>query len=101
MSFADLNELCISSYNELRRLNFIEDKDKEMLSQEEIQQINNKIYEKIGDLLLNQILTYEDGKLKEMDYKFNSKGIFTQLILFFSLCYVNNMDLNDYFQIRI
>lgn len=101
MSFADLNELEIASYNELRRIKFIDDKDKELLTSEEIQEVNNKIYEKIGDLLLKQVLQYKEGKLQQMEYKFNSRGIYVQLILFFALCYINNMDLNDYFQIKV
>ena len=101
MAIADLNELCESSYNELRRIGFIEDKDKEMLTQEDIDNINDKVYQKIGDLLLNQCLKYNKGEIQHMDFTFNSNAIFTQLIMFFTLCYVNNMDLNNYFQIKV
>lgn len=101
MSFADLNELTEASYNELRRIGFIPDKDKEMLTSEDIQEINNKVNEKVGDLLLAQTLQYKEGKLEQMNYKFNNRGTYTQLILMFTLCYVNNMDLNDYFQIKV
>jgi len=100
-SYADLNELEVASYNELRRIGFLEDKDKELLTPEDIKEANDKIYEKIGDKLLSQILQYNNGKLERLEPKFSNRGVYTQLILLFALCYINNMDLNDYFQIKV
>lgn len=97
----DLNELGLASYNELIRLNLIEKKDKEFLTNEEIYNINQIIYNKLGDTLLKEVFQYKDGKLSHIEYKFNKIGAFTQLILIFALCYVNDMDLNNYFNLSI
>lgn len=97
----DLNDLGLASYNELIRLNLLSNKDKELLTPEDIELINEKIYNKLGDTLLKEIFQYKDGKLSAIQYKFNNIGVFTQMILLFALAYVNNMDLNKYFGLDI
>jgi len=99
--YIDLNDLGLASYNELIRLKLLENKDKELLTPEEIELINEKIYNKIGDTLLKEIFQYKDGKLFIIKYNFNNIGTFTQMILLFALAYVNNMNLNDYFNLEI
>lgn len=101
MSYADLNELGFLSYNELRRIGFIPDKDKEFLTGENIQELNEKLYEKIGDLLLKQILEYKDGKLQQMSFRFSQQGIYVQLVLMLAMCYINNMNLNNFFELKV
>ena len=97
----DLNDLGLASYNELIRLKLLENKEKEFLTPEDIELINEKIYNKLGDTLLKEIFQYKDGKLSAIKYKFNNIGVFTQMVLIFALAYVNNMDLNDYFNLEI
>lgn len=97
----DLNDLGLASYNELIRLKLLENKDKELLTPEDVDIINEKIYNKLGDTLLKEIFQYKDGKLVIIKYNFNNIGAFTQMILLFALAYVNNMDLNDYFNLEI
>ena len=101
MEYVDLNDLGLASYNELIRLKFIEDKDKDLLSTAEKYSVSDKIYEKLGDKFLEQVLQYKDGHLYAIQFKFNDVGIFTYLILIFALAYVNDMDLNNYFNLKI
>ena len=98
----DLNELGEASYNELIRLKFLEDIPKRYLTKENIAKINYKLYEKMGDVLLKQIVKYDDNlKAKEIEFGFNRNGAYTQLILCLALCYANGMDLNDYFDLKV
>lgn len=97
----DLNDLGLASYNELIRLKLIPDKSRNLLTPSEINNINEILYNKIGDTLLKEIFQYKDGKLSHIDFKFNNIGAFTQLILLFALCYVNYFNLNDYFNLDI
>lgn len=97
----DINDLGEASYNELIRLKFIDDKPRNELTSLEIEKINAKIYERIGDNLLNQIFKYDNGKLSHIEYRFNEIGVLTEFILIFALAYVNNMDLNQYFGLNI
>lgn len=101
--YVDLNELEIASYNELIRLNFLENKPKEELTDHEKQLINNKIYEKLGDTYLSEILEYNKttGKLLGISFNFKEINAFKEMILLFALCYVNDMNLNEYFKLNI
>jgi hypothetical protein len=103
MKYVDLNELQLASYNELVRLNFLEDKTKEELTEHEKQLISNKIYERLGDTYLSEVLTYDenDGKLKGISFNFTETNAFKELILLFALCYVNDMNFNEYFNLKI
>ena len=97
----DLNYMGLASYNELIRLKVLENIPKEELSKEDITKANEILYNKLGDYLLNQILEYKDGHVQKIDYKFNETGGFVQLILVLALCYINDMDLNNYFNLPI
>ena len=99
--YTDLNDLCLASYNELIRLKLIPNKERNLLTPDEIQNINEIIYNKLGDTLLNEILEYKNGKITTVNYKFNNIGTFTQLVLLFALCYVNYFNMNDYFNLEI
>ena len=98
----DLNELGLASYNELIRLELLKDIKKKDLTKEQILTNNAIIYEKIGDCLLNQMITYNKDKEPEsIDFGFNQTGAYTQLILVLALCYNNGMNLNDYFDLKV
>lgn len=101
--YVDLNDLGLASYNELIRLKFIENKEKSKLTSQEKEEISNKIYEKLGDTYLSEVLTYdkETGKLKGISFNFNEINAFKEMILLFSLCYVNDMNFNEYFNLKI
>ena len=101
MQFVDLNDLGLISYNELIRLHFLENKDRDLLSSAEKNDISNKIQEKLGDTYLEEVFKYEDKKLVAIDYKFTEGRSFKELVLLLALCYVNNMDLNEYFTLKI
>ena len=98
----DINNLGLASYNELIRLQVLKDKKRDELTKEEIEEANEIIYNKLGDYLLKQILKYDHGHLITVDYKeFNEVGGFTQLVLVLALCYINKMDLNNYFNLPV
>ena len=98
----DLNELGLASYNELIRLELLENIKKQDLTNEKILQNNAIIYEKIGDCLLNQMVTYNKDKDPEsIDFGVNQTGAYTQLILVLALCYINGMNLNNYFDLKV
>ncbi len=97
----DLNYMGLASYNELIRLKVVPDIPKDELTEEDLTKDNEIIYNKLGDYLLNQILEYKDGHVQKIDYKFDETGGFVQLILILALCYINNMDLNNYFNLPI
>lgn len=101
--YVDLNDLGLASYNELIRLQFIEDKDKSELTTHEKEEISNKIYEKLGDTFLSEILTYDNktGKLKGISFNFTEINAFKEMILLFALCYINDMNFNEYFNLKI
>lgn len=100
--YVDLNELGLASYNELIRLKLIENKERDLLTPNDLSKINEAIYNKIGDTLFKETIKYnEDGEFSNMDYSFNNIGAFTELILIFAQCYANNMDLNKYFSLTI
>jgi len=103
MKFVDLNDLQLASYNELIRLNFLEDKTLDQLTSFEKREISNKIYEKLGDTFLSEVLTYDEnsGKLKGISFNFNEVNAFKEMILLFALCYVNDMNFNEYFKLNI
>lgn len=101
MNYVDLNDLGLISYNELIRLKFLENKDRDLLSSGEKLEINNKIMEKIGDTYLEEVFKYENKKLVGIEYNFTEGRTFKELILLFALCYINNMDLNKFFSLKI
>ena len=103
MKYVDLNDLLLASYNELIRLNFLEDKTKDELSEHEKKIISDKIYERLGDTYLSEVLTYDEntGRLKGISFNFTEGKAFKELILLFALCYVNDMNFNEYFNLKI
>jgi len=103
MKYVDLNDLELASYNELIRLEFLENKTKEQLTEREKTIISDKIYEKLGDSYLSEILTYDkdSGQLKGISFNFKEVNAFKEMILLFALCYVNDMNLNEYFKLNI
>ena len=103
MKYVDLNDLELASYNELVRLNFIENKTKNELTEREKKLISDKIYEKLGDTYLSEVLTYDEetGKMKGISFNFTEHNAFKEMILLFALCYVNDMNLNEYFNLNI
>ena len=103
MKYVDLNDLQLASYNELIRLNFLEDKAKEELTEHEKIVISDKIYERLGDTYLSEVLTYDEntGKLKGISFNFTEVNAFKEMILLFALCYVNDMNFNEYFNLKI
>ena len=101
MNYVDLNDLGLISYNELIRLKFIENKDRDLLSAAEKLDISRKLMEKLGDTYLEEVFKYENKKLIGIDYTFTDGRSFKELILLLALCYVNNMDLNNYFTLKI
>ena len=103
MKYVDLNDLQLASYNELIRLKFLEDKTLDQLTSFEKREISNKIYEKLGDTFLSEVLTYDEnsGKLKGISFNFNEVNAFKEMILLFALCYVNDMNFNEYFNLKI
>jgi len=101
MVYVDLNDLGLASYNELIRLKFLEDKEKDLLTHGEKKKINDKIYEKLGDTFLKDTLQYENGQISHIEFKFTEITGFTYMILIFALAYINDMDLNEYFNLKI
>lgn len=101
MNFVDLNDLGLISYNELIRLKFIPDKDRDLLSAAERNDISHRLCEKLGDTYLEEVFKFQDNKLIGIDYTFTEGRTFKELILLLALCYVNNMNLNDYFSLKI
>ena len=103
MKYVDLNELQLASYNELVRLDFLENKPKEELTEHEKRIISDKIYEKLGDTYLSEVLTYDEntGRMKGISFNFTESNAFKELILLFALCYVNDMNFNEYFNLKI
>ena len=103
MKYVDLNDLQLASYNELIRLNFLENKAKEELTEHEKKVISDKIYERLGDTYLSEVLTYDEntGKLKGISFNFTEVNAFKEMILLFALCYVNDMNFNEYFKLNI
>ena len=99
----DLNELGLASYNELIRLKLLRNKPKDELTQADIFKANEIIYNKIGDTLLKETLKYnDDGTVStEVNYSFDNIYAFTHLILIFALCYINSMNLNNYFNLTL
>lgn len=98
----DLNELGEAAYNEFKRIKFFnENIDHERMTDEDLFKCNDAIYNKIGDILLKQIVKYKDFQPDYMSYDFNSTAGYTLLLLVLALCYINNMNLNDYFNIRL
>lgn len=98
---ADLNDLGLAAYNELIRLGLIDNIEKKYLTEKDILKINRIIYEKIGDCILNQMVTYKNMEPESIDFGCNQVGAYTQLILALALCYVNGMNLNDYFNLKV
>ena len=97
----DLNDLCLASYNELVRINFLENKSIDELNSKEIYEISAKIYEKLGDKFLEHTLRLDqNGKPKQIEFFFNEKLTYIELILLFAACYVNKMDLNLFFELK-
>ena len=103
MKYVDLNELQLASYNELIRLEFLENKTKAELTTYEKKMISDKIYERLGDTYLSEVLAYDEetGKLKGIEFNFTEGRAFKELILLFALCYVNDMNFNEYFNLKI
>ena len=103
MKYVDLNDLGLASYNELIRLNFIDNKTRDQLTIHEREVISNKIYEKLGDTYLSEVLTYdkETGKMKGISFNFTEINAFKEMILLFALSYVNYMNINEYFNLKI
>ena len=101
MNYVDLNDLGLMSYNELIRLKFIENKDRDLLSAGERLEISNRLCEKLGDTYLEEVFKFENNKLIGIDYTFTEGRTFKELILLLALCYINNMDLNNYFSLKI
>lgn len=101
MNYVDLNDLGLMSYNELIRLKFIENKDRDLLSAGEKLEISNRLCEKLGDTYLEEVFKFKDNKLIGIEYKFTEGRTFKELILLLALCYINNMNLNDYFSLKI
>lgn len=97
----DLNELCLASYNELIRINFLENKSIEELNSKEIYNISAKLYEKLGDKFLEHSLRLdENGNYKSIEFIFNEKMTYIELILLFAICHINKMDLNLFFELH-
>lgn len=103
MKYVNLNELGLASYNELIRLNFIENKPIEQLMDFERKAISDKIYEKLGDTYLSEVLTYDEitGQMRGIEFNFTEQNAFKEMILLFALCYVNDMNFNEYFKLNI
>lgn len=97
----DLNELCLASYNELVRIKFLEDKKLEELSYPEIYEMTAKLYEKLGDKFLEHTLRLdENGKPRAVEFNFNEKMTYIELIILFAICHINKMDLNLFFELK-
>lgn len=98
----DLNDLGRAAYNELIRLKFIDNIEKNQLNENDLSLINYKIYNKMGDNLLSQIVDYNDElDPNELKFDFDRTIAYTQLILNLALCYANGMNLNDYFNLKV
>ena len=93
MNFVDLNDLGLISYNELIRLKFLDNKDRDLLSAGEKLDISQRLMEKLGDTYLEEVFKYDDKekKLIGIEYTFTEGKTFKELILLFALCYINNI----------
>ena len=97
----DLNDLCLASFNELKRIKFLDDKNIEDLSYNEVYNMTAKLYEKLGDKFLEHTLRLgENGKFESIDFTFNENMTYVELILLFAICYINKMDLNLFFNLK-
>ena len=97
----DLNDLCLASFNELKRIKFLDNKNLEELSYNDIYKMTAKLYEKLGDKFLEHTLRLdENGKFEAIDFRYDENMTYIELILLFAICYINKMDLNLFFNLR-
>jgi len=99
--YVDLNDLAEASYNEMIRLKVMPSKNPRELTNDERASLGELLYDKIGDNLLDWAINYENYRPTSVQFKFDEMKMFKTLVLDFAMCYLNGMDLNEYFSLEI